>query len=198
MVAIFQSQKRSVQADIDEHREFLSTLQVRLLSVFQVLCVATPTPSAETHIEMLAMQLLDFLSVIRVNKRHPRTAAAAARNPYRVKSSWSAVLPVRSGLNTVVPESCDTVRAALNLEHFLRLLTTIQAQGVFADTCSALSSPPGDPAPCVVSAQRQLAAESKNEVQHKLSRWPWSVVGKQVGFHGSVSHTWYPGTWIMR
>jgi hypothetical protein len=36
MVAIFQSQKHSMQADIDDHRELLSTLHVRLPSAFQV------------------------------------------------------------------------------------------------------------------------------------------------------------------
>jgi hypothetical protein len=81
---------------------------------------------------MLAVQLLDFQSVRRVHKTHPCTAPAAARTRYRVKSSWSAALPVRSKLNTVVPESRDTVRAAPNFEHVLRLLTTIEAQGVFA------------------------------------------------------------------
>jgi hypothetical protein len=33
MVAIFQAQKRTLKADIDQHREILSTLRVRFPSV---------------------------------------------------------------------------------------------------------------------------------------------------------------------
>jgi hypothetical protein len=137
---------------------------------------------------MLTVQLLDFLSVIRVGQRHPRIAAAAAPPSKRASHSWSAVLPVHSELNMAAPTAHETIEAVLDFEHFLWLLTTKQVQGVLPDACSALSSPPGDPAACIVSAQSQLANESKNELQHKLSRWPWSVMGKQVGVHGSVSH----------
>jgi hypothetical protein len=187
MVAIFQSQKRSMQADIDEHRELLSTLQVRLLFVFPVLCVVRARAES-CHFVMLTVQLLDFLSVLRVCQRHPRTAAAASPPSLRARSSWSAVPPVHCWLTAAVPKAHDMVQAVPNYEHFLRLLTMIQTQGVLADTCTALSSPPNDPAACIVTAQSQLATEAENQLQHKLSRWPWSMMGKQVRIHGSMSH----------
>jgi hypothetical protein len=138
---------------------------------------------------MLAVQLLDFLSVFRVHRPHPRTAAAAAPSLFRVKSSWSAVLPVRSGFNTVVSKIHAPVQAAPSLEHYQRLLTTIQVQGVLPDACPVSSVIQEVPAACLdVPAQSRVAAESKKEVQHKLGGWPWSVMGKQVGVHGRLSH----------
>jgi hypothetical protein len=197
MVSIFQSQKRSMQADIHQHRELLSTLHVRSPCAFQAPYVATARTET-CHFVMLAVQLLDFLSVFRVHRPHPCTAAAAAPSLFRARSSWSAVLPVRSGLNLAVSKTHAPVQAAPNLEHYQRLLTTIQVQGVLPDACSVPSSPPEVPAACLdVSAQSRVAAESKKEVQHKLGGWPWSVMGKQVGVHGRLPHSYYPGCAVV-
>jgi hypothetical protein len=197
MVSIFLSQKRSMQADIHQHRELLSTLHVRSPSAFQVPCVATARTET-CHFVMLAVQLLDFLSILRLHRTQPRTTAAAASSLFRARSSWSAVLPVRSGLDMAVSKTHARVQAAPNFKHFQRLLATVQVQGVLPDACSVPSSLPSVPAACLdVSAQSRVAGEAKNEVQHKLGRWPWSVMGRQVGIHGRLPHSYYPGCAVV-
>jgi hypothetical protein len=146
---------------------------------------------------MLPVQLLDLLSVFRVHWKHPCIAGRASPRPFWARSSKSAVWPAHTVLNTPVSNTHDTAQTAPYLEHFLRLLNTIQVHGGLPDACSALACPPSDPAACVASAQSRIPAESKNEVQHKLSRWPWSVMGKQVGLHCSVFHIQYLGRRVV-
>jgi hypothetical protein len=60
------------------------------------------------------------------------------------------------------------------LEHFLRLLNGIQAQKVLTyENCAPTI---GSHAP----AGNHSAAEVRREDLLKLSRWPWSMMGKEV------------------
>jgi hypothetical protein len=135
--------------------------------------LATAGPEQD-HFVMCAVQLRDFTGVSLWHRTRASTASAAAPQAHKRASSWSAVLPA----------SHSTFHSSLHWERFLRLLAASQAQGLLAD---ARLYPPSDaegPAPvCRTTARNWMAAESKNAAQHQLSRWPWSILGKEVSGH---------------
>jgi hypothetical protein len=141
----------------------------------------------ELSLRMRAVQLLDFLSVPRLHQKHSRGPTAAAQQGHWRRSLRSAVMPAATTPN-FTPASHSTLQAAYQLERYLRLLITRKAQGVLADG-SALAPHSGCP-PTGLSAATgdQTAAGLQNDVQHHLSRWPWSMLGKEVRVQDSPSH----------
>jgi hypothetical protein len=193
MVAIFQAQKCSMQADIDQHREIRSTLHVCFLSMFPVQLLVMADPR-NRHFAMCAVQLLDVTGVSLWHQTRSSTASAAAAQAHRSSSSWSAVVPAASPLHSVVPESHSTLHAELHLERFRRLLTASQVQRLLAEACSDLPFYDEDPATVRLALARNwMAAEARFAVQHNLSRWPWSMIGIEVSVHNNPSHIYDPG-----
>jgi hypothetical protein len=196
MVAIFQAQKCSMQADIDQHREIRSTLHVRFLSMFPVQLFVTAGPENH-HFTMCAVQLLDVTGASLwhwTRSTGSSRASVAAAQAHRSSSSWNAVVAAGSPLHLVVPESHSTLHPELHLERFRRLLTASQVQGLLAEACSDLPFYDEDPATVRLALARNwMAAEAQFAAQHKLSRWPWSMIGIEVSVHKIPSHIYDPG-----
>jgi hypothetical protein len=135
------------------------------------------------HPEMCAVQLLDILNVLRMFRKHPHAPAAGAPLGHWCRSSRSAVLPLVTNLESS-PASHAPLLSGHRMERFLWALATMQVQEVLANKHSAPSSHHGGPSTghCAPS-RNQLAEQSKKLEQFKLSRWPWSMMGKQVRVH---------------
>jgi hypothetical protein len=136
---------------------------------------------AETrHRALHAVQMLEFLNVLQTQWKHTYEPSAAAPQGLWGRSPRSAVLPLPITLNSS-PASHATLLLAYQFERLLRVLTTIPAQGVLADERSTpLSHPVCPEAGSRVPAVNKFSAEFRKGDQLKLSRWPWSMVGKEV------------------
>jgi hypothetical protein len=126
------------------------------------------------------VQLLEFLNLLRMHRKQPHAPSVAAPQGHWGMFPRSAVLPLATTLNSI-PSSHAALLLAHRFESLLQVLTSKQAQRVLTDEHSAPSSHPvcpesGARAPAV----NQLGAELRPEDQLKLSRWPWSLLGKEV------------------
>jgi hypothetical protein len=129
----------------------------------------------------LAVQLLDFLSVPVMHKKHTNTPPTGSTQSYRVMFSHSAVWLADTMLKSTVHMASATLRPAHHFELLLRTLTTIQATHVLADACLPPSSHPAGLAPDSHAPKGNLTpAEAKSCELHKLVTWPWSIMGKEV------------------
>jgi hypothetical protein len=139
---------------------------------------------------MYAVQLLDVLSVPRMHWRRPRAPSAAAPLDQSSRYSRSAVLPLDNTSN--FPAASHAPRLpAHHFERFLRDMTTIQAQGALKDEHTAPSRQQGTASRSPAPAGSQLGAGYRNEDQFKLSRWPWSMLGKEVCLQNIPSDSWW-------
>jgi hypothetical protein len=143
---------------------------------------------AETrHPALYAVQLLEVLNAIRMRWKQPRAPSAAASQVHWRRPSRSAVSPLATTLNSK-PVSDATLLLAHQFECFLRVLTTNQGQAILAQDHSAPSShtvtlETGSHAPKV----NQFGSEIRQEDELKLSKWPWSILGKEVRVHVHAS-----------
>jgi hypothetical protein len=144
------------------------------------------------HCAMWAVQLLDFLGLVRMQHKNSRSSMAAASQRHWGTPPRNAVLPTATNL-TFRPASHATLLVTHRFETFLHLLTTVGAQKSLEDAHSALPCHLRGPA-TVLSAPSgsETAAGEGNEMQHKLHRWPWSMMGKEVSAQDSPFTTcWF-------
>jgi hypothetical protein len=132
------------------------------------------------HCTMLAVQLLDFLNVQGMHHKNSRTSMADSSHHHWGGSSRIAALPTGTSLN-YRSASHATLLPAHHFERFLKLLIMLHAKDPVADARSAPACHPGSRITSLYTpGESQTPSVVKNEAQHKLSRWPWSVMGREV------------------
>jgi hypothetical protein len=155
----------------------------------QTLVLRVSATSETPHCAMWAVQLLDFLGLVRMHHKNSRTSMAAASQRHWGTPPRNAVLPAAITL-TSRRASHATLLVAHRFETFLHLLTTIGAQKSLKDAHTALPCHARGPATALSAPSgSETAAGGGNETHHKLHRWPWSMMGKEVGAQDSPSLT---------
>jgi hypothetical protein len=122
-----------------------------------------------------------------MQQKRPHAPSTAAAQSHWGRFAQSAVVPLATNYVSN-PASGAILLHAHHCERFLRFLSPMQVQSVPADEHSAPSAHLGGPGSLAPAGSR-LAAEFSKRGQLHVSRWPWSMLGKQVREQDIASHT---------